>query len=144
MKNLINYWKLSSSAGRFNLISYFLLFPFFVIHELSHLIVVALSGKFFIIKKFDFFEIKDDRVTVFSLCLEVHGEVDFVVALGSIMPNIIYFTMLIVSCVFTMMNISWFSVLFYIYVLYGMEAGKCSKEDLTVFKKYFRKKKMIA
>lgn len=119
------------------------MFPFFIIHELSHIIVAILTFKNFEIKEFEFFKITDNNIVIYGLVMDVYGEIDFSMALGSIIPNIVYFIMLICSFCILMSNVTWITIIIFCYVTFSIDVATCSKADYDVFFKYCRDKKII-
>ena len=136
LKNLSNYWKRSSVYGKICLIEYFLKFPFFILHEVSHLILLMIYSKYFEIKNFKILEIEGDNVIVFNMEIESDGENSFSNAFIAIFPNIVYFILLFTSAYYIIIDTDIISVIIYIYILFGGDVAKSSEEDLKIYKKY--------
>ena len=112
--------------------------PFLILHELSHIVVNIIFAKNFSIS-YKFFEIVDGSMVLCEVCIDVDGENDFGVALGSIMPNIIYYTLLILTFINYSYGMNIEKLLFYIYVLSGIDIATCSIQDKKVFSEYIKK-----
>jgi hypothetical protein len=138
---IVNKWKSSDFKGKMRLLYVFLGFPAFLMHELSHLIVLFLTCSYFTVDKFilfDYDENEDGEKTFvyydLSLSSTAKGFAEFLIAIA---PDIVYVGLL-VFFVYLMLFISFkcyvigFSVLIYMIIYKSLMS--CSKQDVETYR----------
>ena len=138
MKRLIEYWNYSL-INKINIIIFILKLPFFILHELSHILVNIIFAKRFELE-WKFLEYVDSEIVIVQLCIDVEGENDFGTALSAIIPNIIYYGLLIFSFIEFSQDMNIEKLLIYIYIVSGVNIATSSKEDVKIYKDYLKKK----
>ena len=141
-KRLIVNYRSRDLISKLSLIKFMLVdVPFFYLHELSHLFIIYLFNRKFTKTSDKIFFIKKDCVGL-NLELIVKGKNNYQIALIAIIPNIVYFSLLIWCSFNYIVDVTnTINLITYIYVLMGMGVGTCSDVNIDTFEKYLNRKK---
>lgn len=122
------------------IIKSYLKFPFFIIHELCHIVLNLIFGINFIITSLVFLKYRkyegDEKqyILLYEMVIETDGDRDIFLAISCISPTIVWW-LIILSSIFTFMyEINIWSFFVYVYSLYCYDVATCSEEDLNTFK----------
>lgn len=137
VENLCKFWRLTDYKLRIGLIKKLIYFPLFIIHEISHLLILWLFGRINKCKLELFTFVNSDTFVYYSCDIErITEEIDIIDCITAIMPNIVYLSMIILSIYFN-------NFILLGYLIIGYKESICSKEDLNIvygaYKNIFKK-----
>ncbi len=133
VKSIISYiGKCKTISGKF-LLSCFILktlihLPSFIFHEITHMIIIGLSGTPFIIKKVVFYTITETKMKIFEFEIEHYSNNKKLTILISLSPLIGWLCMIPIL----ILNHNWIILLYFI--LY-FETFYLSKQDIITMEK---------